>query len=113
MYVDGFTHQLSIDYSPIIIAKMQSKYLDKYNNELNFSLADIRNMAEYKDKSFDIIIDKGTLDAILCGNDSYNNAAEMLSECYRLLDDLGLFICITYGPDHTFIEHTTLHSTLN
>jgi hypothetical protein len=45
---------------------------------------DVRDM-KYKDETFDVIIDKGTLDAILCGSDSAKNAGQMLSESQRIL----------------------------
>jgi len=35
----------------------------------------------YPDNFFDIAIDKGTIDTILCGNNAYLNVAIMLKEC--------------------------------
>lgn len=40
-------------------------------------------MPELKDESFSGIIDKGTLDAILCGEQASLNSRDMLLECYR------------------------------
>lgn len=34
----------------------------------------------YKDEMFDFVIDKSTMDALLCGDDSYLNTAKMMSE---------------------------------
>ena len=45
-------------------------------------------MPEYADDAFDGILDKGTLDAILCGDDSTVNALAMLNECYRYCNQL-------------------------
>lgn len=45
---------------------------------------DVRDM-KYKDETFDVILDKGTLDAILCGSDSAKNAGQMLAESQRIL----------------------------
>ena len=52
---------------------------------------------EFEDGSYDVAVDKGTLDAILCGSDSNINANLMLSECSRVMKNNSLFICITYG----------------
>ena len=41
---------------------------------------DVRDMS-YKDNTFDIIIDKSTIDALLCGGEPDLNVAIMLSEC--------------------------------
>lgn len=35
---------------------------------------------EYENDSFDLVIDKSTLDAILCGSQSFINAAQMIKE---------------------------------
>lgn len=42
-----------------------------------------RSMPEFKDDWFDGILDKGTLDAVLCGPGAAANAANMLQECCR------------------------------
>ena len=39
--------------------------------------------SEIADESFGTVIDKGTLDAILCGHDAFENAARLLLECSR------------------------------
>ena len=36
---------------------------------------------EYEDEFFDIIIDKSTIDALLCGSKAYKRVAEMTKEC--------------------------------
>lgn len=38
---------------------------------------------EYADEYFDVALDKGTLDSILCGEGSTANAAKMCSEASR------------------------------
>lgn len=52
---------------------------------------------KYPEREFDVVIDKGTLDAILCGSESAKNAASMLMEVHRVLKRGGLFFLITYG----------------
>nr|QTZ19566.1 methyltransferase 13 isoform X2 [Bixa orellana] len=44
---------------------------------------DARNMSEFQTGSFDAVIDKGTLDSILCGNNSRQHATQMLKEVGR------------------------------
>ena len=36
---------------------------------------DVRDMKDFKDETFDLIIDKSTTDAILCGDQSFINVA--------------------------------------
>ncbi len=65
---------------------------------------------EVEDGTFDVAIDKGTLDAVLvkkinltiqCGEASATNAAKMISEVHRVLGPKGFYIIISYGlPEH-------------
>ena len=58
-------------------------------------------MNQFRDESYDIVIEKSTLDAILCGDKSFLNAAKMLKEVQRVLKTGGLYIIISYGsPDN-------------
>jgi len=41
---------------------------------------DARNMYRFDNNMFDLVIDKSTIDALLCGDDSYLNVAKMLKE---------------------------------
>ena len=52
---------------------------------------DVR-MLKYADKSFDVVIDKGLFDAIMCGDGCGPNTEQMLSEIHRVLTDDGIYI---------------------
>lgn len=56
---------------------------------------------EFQPGEFDAVIDKGTLDSILCGDDSDLNAEKALMKISRVLKPGGVYICISYGqPQH-------------
>ena len=57
---------------------------------------DVHHMT-YDDESFDVILDKGTLDAIICGDESSSNPEQALLEVNRVLKKNGVYICISYG----------------
>ena len=57
---------------------------------------DARSM-EFKDGTFDCVINKATMDAILCGENSLSNVASFLSEIHRVLKPNGVFITVSYG----------------
>lgn len=60
----------------------------------------------YPDNFFDCIIDKSTIDAILCGDNAYLNTAIMLKESQRVLkEDGGRYIAISYGKPETRSMH--------
>lgn len=54
---------------------------------------------------FDYIIDKSTIDALLCGNDSHTNVAKMLSEIQRVLKPEGICLIISYGKPKKRLFH--------
>ena len=97
MYEDGYTTISNVDISDIVIDQMQEYYKEKIPS-LKFLKADIRNMKEhFEDGSFDVVIDKGTLDSLLCGDSSGPNSIKALNEIYRVLKPNGVYICVTYG----------------
>lgn len=136
MFEEGFQYIHNIDVSSVVIKSMNEKYRDKgpnfkcispcKNNQTQFFLVlqmDVRSM-EYEDSTFDIVVDKGTLDSLLvhlfpsirlhsnyifyilcqCGEGSATSASKMLSEIHRVLSPKGVYICISYGiPDHRLL----------
>jgi ubiquinone/menaquinone biosynthesis C-methylase UbiE len=58
---------------------------------------DLTSMYNFKDCSFRCVIDKATWDCILCAERSREATERYLSEIYRILNDDGIFIVITYG----------------
>lgn len=58
---------------------------------------DALNM-EFEANSFDIVIDKGTLDALCCGND-YTMAKDLLKEMYRVCKKGGDIWLISNSPE--------------
>ncbi|XP_052164902.1 uncharacterized protein LOC127781880 [Oryza glaberrima] len=95
MVDDGYQDIINIDISSVVIDQMKKKYRDKPH--LKYMKMDVRNMAEFESGSFDAVIDKGTLDSIMCGQNSQENASQMLEEVNRILKDKGVYILITYG----------------
>lgn len=60
---------------------------------------DVLNMKDFQNNEFDVVIDKGTLDTILCGDNSEANVEKMLLEINRVLKSNGVYICISYGNE--------------
>jgi len=99
MFDEGYQNITNIDLCPLVTKAMQEKYKDK-GPTLKYELMDARQMT-FKDGVFDCVIDKGTLDSILCGESSVANARKMLSEIYRVLAPGGVYIAVSYGtPEH-------------
>lgn len=89
---------VNIDYSQAVINQMKEKY--RNNPDLIWFVMDCTQLT-FEDDFFDIVFDKGTFDAILCGENGYNDICSSMSEIFRVLKEGGLFIEITYGkPDN-------------
>jgi ubiquinone/menaquinone biosynthesis C-methylase UbiE len=65
---------------------------------------DVRSM-RYPSDFFDLIIDKSTIDAILCGDRSFMNTALMMKECQRVLKVDGSYMGISYGSPENRVLH--------
>ena len=59
----------------------------------------------YPDESFDVVIDKGTLDAIICGDEATCNPDKVLLEVNRVLKKDGVYICITFGMPENRMDY--------
>lgn len=76
----------------------------KSRPELKWNVMDVREM-NYQNEFFDLIIDKSTIDAMLCGNYAYLNVAQMLKECQRVLKVGGTYMAISYGLPENRMFH--------
>lgn len=101
MFKSGIQTVVSIDISQIVIDQMSEKY--KNNKNLLFFKMDCTDM-EFKDDLFDIVIDKGTFDAILCGNDQAQKICDSIDEIWRILKNGGIFIEITHAEPKKRID---------
>lgn len=70
-------------------------------NKITFACHDITLRLEFADSSFDLIVCKGTLDAILCNQNAFAKVESMMNECHRLLDSAhGVMVVVSHSmPD--------------
>lgn len=97
MYDDGVKNIDNIDISDVVISQMAAKVEDREG--MTFKTMDCTEM-DYPDKSYDAIIDKGTMDAILCGEGGPEKVGQYLTHCSRILRPRGTLIVVSYAnPD--------------
>lgn len=102
MYLDGYSNITSIDYSRNAINIMSARAYSR-GYDLKYLEMDARNL-NFKDESIDVVLDKGTIDALMCGDDSSENCDQLAREAYRVLKPGGTMICISYGIPSSRIE---------
>lgn len=82
---------------------MEAKYKDL---DTVWKIMDVRQMDGFSDNSFDVAIDKATMDSMIHGSmwdppaDVRENIARYLGEVSRVLVPGGLFLYITYRQQH-------------
>ena len=102
MFDEGYNHNYNIDICQNVIDFMKSRNKDRKG--LHFDVMDVCDMA-YKDETFDLVIDKSTIDALLCGDHSFMIVAKMLKEISRVLKTGGYYIIISYGKPENRMIH--------
>jgi ubiquinone/menaquinone biosynthesis C-methylase UbiE len=67
---------------------------------------DMTNMPIFKDHEFDVVLDKGALDALMSMNtaDVIEKAVMMFSEVSRVLKNGGKYVCISLCENYIFQE---------
>jgi ubiquinone/menaquinone biosynthesis C-methylase UbiE len=95
MFDEGYQKITNIDISQAVTKMMAARYKEK-GEDFKYLQMDVRAM-DFPDGSFEAVIDKATLDSVLCGEGSTVNANKMISEIYRVLGPAGVYICVSYG----------------
>ncbi|KDO33001.1 hypothetical protein SPRG_02692 [Saprolegnia parasitica CBS 223.65] len=97
---DGYKHMTSMDFSELVIAEMKQKH-----PKMTWDVMDMTKMT-YANGSFDCIMDKGALDALMATDDApvLASALEMFKEVDRTLAVNGSYICVTMAQDF-IIQH--------
>ncbi|KAG7948370.1 hypothetical protein I3843_13G007100 [Carya illinoinensis] len=103
MVKDGYEDIMNIDISSVAIDMMRKKYGNI--PQLKYMQMDVRDMSFFPDESFDGVIDKGTLDSLMCGTDAPISSAQMLGEVSRLLKPGGTYMLISYGDPSARMPH--------
>eukprot|EP01036_Dinobryon_divergens_P027449 gene27449-36225_t len=110
MFEDGYTTITNVDASRVVIDQMIDRYKDKPT--LQWQQMNVTSL-EFPDETFDVVIAKATLDAVLCGEGSTANVAKFCSEVSRVLKPTGLFFIVSYGvPDNrlNYLEKEDIYS---
>eukprot|EP00931_Biecheleriopsis_adriatica_P120891 TRINITY_DN95991_c0_g1_i1.p1 TRINITY_DN95991_c0_g1~~TRINITY_DN95991_c0_g1_i1.p1 ORF type:complete len:235 (+),score=49.25 TRINITY_DN95991_c0_g1_i1:75-779(+) len=93
---DGFSRVTGMDYSKKAIKLQKKRFPD-----MNWVRGDVRRMPRFKDRSFDVVIEKALID----GEGAFREWPLMFSEISRVLRPGGRFVSISLGkPDEMNTE---------
>ncbi|XP_036066913.1 eEF1A lysine and N-terminal methyltransferase isoform X1 [Oryzias melastigma] len=105
LYDVGYKHLTNIDISETVVTHMNQRNAARRPG-LSFHQVDATQTL-YKDASFQVSLDKGTLDA-MASEEGGDLASRMLHEVSRVLSIGGRYICVTLAQEHVIslaVEH--------
>jgi len=105
MYNDGYRNIVNIDFSQVVIEKMKRKCQDLIG--MQWMMMDITDMT-FAPGSFDVVIEKATLDALLVeekdvwspSEESRNMMHRVLLQVSQIVKEGGHFISVTFSQPH-------------
>lgn len=72
---------------------------------MKWEVMDVCEMKQLEANTFDLVVDKSTIDALLCGDNSFINVAKMINEIQRVLKVGGSYFVISYGKPESRSFH--------
>ncbi|XP_011889923.1 PREDICTED: endothelin-converting enzyme 2 [Cercocebus atys] len=87
LFLGGFPDVTSVDYSSVVVAAMQARYI--HVPQLRWETMDVRKL-DFPSASFDVVLEKGTLDALLSGEqDPWTVSSEGVHTVDQVLSEVG------------------------
>ncbi|KAM5239016.1 eEF1A lysine and N-terminal methyltransferase isoform 1-T1 [Ctenodactylus gundi] len=100
LYDVGYQDIVNIDISEVVIKQMRERNATR-RPQMSFLKMDMTQM-EFPDASFQVVLDKGTLDAVLTDEEekTLQHVDRMLAEVGRVLQVGGRYLCISLAQAH-------------
>ena len=96
LYDEGYHNIINVDISPVCIQQMTERNATE-RPRMIFKVMDVTNMSELESNTFDLAIDKSTIDTLLTSENAFMNVMMMLKETQRVLKTGGHYFAISYG----------------
>ncbi|XP_020571393.1 methyltransferase-like protein 13 isoform X2 [Phalaenopsis equestris] len=120
LYDAGFQQITNIDFSKIAVSDMLHRNI-RCRPEMRWRVMDMTDM-QFADESFDAVLDKGGLDALMEPEVGSELGSKYLKEVKRVVKSGGKYLCITLAESHVlgllfklfrFGWKTTIHALPN
>lgn len=100
LYDAGYKNMINIDISEVVIKQMREWNRSK-RPDLPYEVMDVTKMT-YSDEKFSVVLDKGTLDAIMpdITDTTLEVVDKFFQEIHRVLRNGGRFVCISLLQEH-------------
>lgn len=99
LYDMGYKNNISVDISEVVVRQMNQKYNSKGERKgLEFRRMDVFDL-NFGDTQFNVVIDKGTLDAI-ASDDQSVDAQKIFWQIDSVLKPFGRYVCVSLLQSH-------------
>ncbi|KAF8074922.1 S-adenosyl-L-methionine-dependent methyltransferase [Lyophyllum atratum] len=107
MWEDGYKRVVNTDYSSVVVEQMRHRH-QNLRPEMEWHEMDVRDL-QFDDNSFDVAIDKGTMDAMMTSKgDVWDPPEQVIQDCTKEVDEAlrvlrkgkGVFLYLTFGQPH-------------
>ncbi|KAK9180496.1 hypothetical protein WN943_029705 [Citrus x changshan-huyou] len=99
LYDAGFHGITNVDFSKVVISDMLRRNV-RDRSDMRWRVMDMTSMQVFMDETFDVVLDKGGLDALMEPELGHKLGNQYLSEVKRLLKSGGKFVCLTLAESH-------------
>ena len=103
LYDQGYKNITAVDTSDVVISLMADRFKDR--DQMEFASMDAKNLAGIPDGTFDVIIDKALLDALLCSDDNIISVNHLVREMHRVLKPGGVYLVVSHGAPDTRVGY--------
>ncbi|XP_040379702.1 eEF1A lysine and N-terminal methyltransferase [Oryza brachyantha] len=98
LYDAGYRRITNVDFSRVLVADMLRRHA-RARPEMRWRVMDMTDL-QFTDGSFDVILDKGGLDALMEPEAGTKLGMKYLNEAKRVLKSGGKFACLTLAESH-------------
>jgi SAM-dependent methyltransferase len=92
----GWPQVTSVDWAPAAVSAQASRHAGDAG--LRWLVADACGPLPLAAASQQVVLDKGCMDSVLCGEAAHARAAALLAEVHRVLAPGGVFVCVSHAP---------------
>ncbi|EKM81644.1 hypothetical protein AGABI1DRAFT_126009 [Agaricus bisporus var. burnettii JB137-S8] len=86
MWEDGYKHIVNTDYSKVLVENMKQRH-GEARPEMEWYEMDVRDL-KFDEESFDVAIDKGTMDAMMTiKGDVWDPPEQVIRDCNKEVDE--------------------------
>ncbi|ETV76403.1 hypothetical protein H257_09433 [Aphanomyces astaci] len=107
LYDVGYENITNADISTVAVHRMSTVQHQRQATHMQCVALDSTQMPDVPNHCFDVILDKGLLDTLLCSPNNVEDVLALLHELHRVLKVNGTLVVVSHGPPDTRLMYLT------